>query len=180
MPVYSDAEKDFSNKYSKETVALMNFIKSRHSIVSKANIGMQIRKRNQGVENLKRARSMQRLRNYNKAQESQSQVLAGDKDMNTLKLLGHAKVQKNRDIEDVRDRNLINDSTSTVNKGVITIQNKHKTSVVRTLNPVSFIPTTRNPAKSSTSSKTSQGELPMKRRSTVLHKITIDGNVIFY
>lgn len=56
----SEAEQDFGDKYSKQTIALLDFIKNRHVIKGKKQ--QQKVRRNQSVQNIKRVQTLNKVK----------------------------------------------------------------------------------------------------------------------
>ena len=51
--MYSSSEQEFKKKYSKDSLALLNFIKDRHSIINGSKNYLDMKKKNPSVERIK-------------------------------------------------------------------------------------------------------------------------------
>lgn len=73
VPVYSEAEQEFQDKYSKETLALMSFIKSRRQISQGSSTGVRGLKKSVNPVGLSKSNSVNKIIN------PRSQFIKGSK-----------------------------------------------------------------------------------------------------
>ena len=75
VPVYSQCEAEFGDKYSKETLALMSFIKSRRQISIGTSTAFRVPDRSSRLRNMRKSQSVRRLDKF----VNHSRIVTGNK-----------------------------------------------------------------------------------------------------